>query len=107
MRLRARALRRQAGDLDVAAGELRRLASRLPPSLRALRRASRRVWRGPAAEDLDARLSDGSRRLRDAAGTAEACATVLERRRREGLREAADLERWAARDETVAAGAPV
>jgi hypothetical protein len=107
MRLRARALRRHADDLDVAAGELRRLASRLPPSLRALRRASRRAWRGPAAEDLDARLSDGSRRLRDAAGTAAACVAVLERRREDGLREAADLERRAARDEALVAGAPV
>ncbi len=107
MRLRARELRRRAADVDVATGELRRLASTLPRSLRSLRRFSRRAWQGPAADDLDARLSEGSRQLRAAAGTAEGYAGVLERRRREALAEAAELERCAARDEAVAARMPV
>jgi hypothetical protein len=106
LRRRAQELRRRAADLDLAAGELRRLASTLPRSLRTLRQTSRRAWRGPAADDLDARLSEGARRLRAAAETAGACAALLERRSRASLREAADLEQRAARDEAATAGMP-
>ncbi len=107
MRLRARELRLRAGDLDGAARELRRLASTLPRSLRPLRRASRRAWQGPAADDLAAGLGEGGRRLTAAAGMANGFAHTLEERRGLVLREAADLERCAARDEAAAAGAEV
>jgi hypothetical protein len=102
MRHRARELRRQAEALGGGGRRLHGLALTLPEALVSVVQASQRAWQGPAAADLEARIGDGARRLARAAAMAEGSARTLTERGQQALREAAELERRAARDEAAA-----